>query len=337
MCFIIGIPFVHSTQLFELYSLSRLLSNYIHDLLVYDIPFTYCVCYILIPYFLLKGKYRLFGIFMFLSSLIGLALYVFMEYKQNRTMEELHHEPATVFNIIFIIRKIKVYLTYTGVSFILFASLKLFKSWYLKEKENQSLIRLNAEAQMENLRSRIHPHFLFNTLNTIYSFTLFDRSKTKAMLDRLYNILHYMIYDCNTATIALSKEIGALLDYINLEKERYGDKLILNITQSGSWNEKQITPLLLQPFVENAFKHGASKMIYRPWIDISLNIVDDHLHFDISNGVDNSGVASGRLGIGLDNIRRRLAILYPNRHVYETNNTESVFSVKLVIPVSSGN
>lgn len=335
MCFIIGIPFVHSTQLFELYSLSRLLSNYVHDLLVYDVPFTYFVCYFLIPNFLLKGKYRLFALYMFLITGIGLALYIFMEYNHNRAMEVLHHEPSTLFNIIFIIRKIKVYLTYTGVSFILFAALKLFKSWYLKEKENQNLIRLNGEAQMENLQSRIHPHFLFNTLNTIYSFALFDGSRTKSMLDKLYNILHYMIYDCDTPEISLSKEIQALLDYINLEKERYGNKLQLNISHSGSFREKRIAPLMLQPFVENAFKHGASKMINHPWIDISCEVRSDFFYFNITNGTHKDNSISDTPGIGHDNIKRRLNILYSDRHILEISRTDDSYKVKLVIPVSS--
>ncbi|MEP7266659.1 MAG: histidine kinase [Saprospiraceae bacterium] len=204
----------------------------------------------------------------------------------------------------------------------------------MKEKENQKLIVLNANAKMEILRSRIQPHFLFNTLNTIYSFTLFDHSKTSGMLSKLYNILHYMIYDCNTPQISFNKEINALLDYINLERERYGEKLSLHIKQSGSFQNKKITPLLLQPFVENAFKHGASKMIYHPWIDISISIQDHLLYFTISNSISENNSLSDTSGIGLDNIRKRLAILYPDQHVFEINKTEQVYTAKLIIPLA---
>lgn len=333
MCFLIGVPFVHSVQLLELYSLSQLFYNYIHDIVLFDIPLTYAVCYILIPKYLLKENYSRFGLYLFFLLLFFSQAFISYEYLSLRNIETSTNSPGTPFNLVFVMWKLKVFLTYTGVSLILFTSIKAFKIWYFKEKENQQLLQLNKESKIEILKSKIHPHFLFNTLNTIYSFTMFDRSKTKGMLERLYNILHYMIYDCNTEYISVSKEINILLDYINLEKERYGNRLSLTIHQTGEFKKALIAPLLLQPFVENAFKHGVAKSVSSTQVDIFFEAIDGFLHFTISNSIINNNSFNITMGIGIENIRSRLNILFPDRHVLEINQTENMFKVKMVIPL----
>lgn len=333
MCFIIGVPFVRAVELLELYSLSKLLFNYIHDIVLFDIPFTYLACYILFPKYLLKEKYTHFTISLAALTILFSVAFVIYEYEQIRNIELKTGNTLTSFNLYFVAWKLKVFFTYTGVSFILFTSIKLYKIWYLKEKENQELVLLNKEAKIELLQTRIHPHFLFNSLNTIYSFAFYDKMKSKDMLNKLYNILHYMVYDCNGEYILLSREINAVTDYINLEKERYGDRLRLDVHQIGNFSGKQIAPLLLQPFVENAFKHGASKVISDPWIKITIQVLNDYLHFTISNGTPTQTNQTNNVGIGIENIRNRLSILYPNQYVLNTSQTNSSFIVKLEVPL----
>lgn len=332
MCFLIGIPFVHSVQLFELYSWSILFYNYSQDIILFDIPFTYFTCYILIPRFLLRERYSLFGIYLFLTFLLFSISFICYEYQHLNTTASVRNSPEIPFDLVFVIWKLKVFFTYTGVSLILFTSIKLFKIWYLKEKENQYLLRLNKDAKIEILKSKIHPHFLFNTLNTIYSSALFDKTKTKGMLKMLYNILHYMIHDCNTEYISLTKEINTLLDYINLEKERYGERLNLKIRQSGEFNVVKIAPLLLQPFVENAFKHGVAKSVSPSFIDIIVETLDDFLFFTISNNIDKANVKQN-VGIGIENIKSRLNILFPDNYLLDINQMDDLFKVKLIVPL----
>lgn len=333
MCFIIGVPFVRAVELMELYSVSQLLYNYIHDIVLFDIPFTYITCYVLFNRYLIKEKYTYFGISLFVLTVLFSTGFVIYEFMQNRNIELSAGNPLTPFDLYFIFWKLKVFFTYTGVSFILFLSIKLYKLWYLKEKENQQLVLLNKEAKIEILQARIHPHFLFNSLNTIYSFAFYDQLKSKDMLKKLYTILHYMVYDCNGEYILLSKEIKAVEDYINLEKERYGDRLRLSVNQMGNFNGKQIAPLLLQPFVENAFKHGASKVISNPWIDITLQVLNEYLHFTITNGTPSHSNYTNSVGIGIENIKNRLSILYPNKYALNISQKDSSFIVKLEVPL----
>lgn len=333
MCFIIGVPFVRVVELMELYSVSQLLYNYIHDMVLFDIPFTYIACYFLFNTYLIKEKYSHFGISLLVLTILFSTGFVIYEYMQNRNIELSLSNPLTPFDLYFVCWKLKVFFTYTGVSFILFISIKLYKLWYLKEKENQQLVFLNKEAKIEILQARIHPHFLFNSLNTIYSFAFYDQIKSKDMLKKLYTILHYMVHDCTGDYILLENEISAVTDYINLEKERYGERLRINVNQIGSLEGKKIAPLLLQPFVENAFKHGASKMISDPWIDITIHVLHENLQFTISNGTPFFTDYAQSTGIGIENIKNRLTILYPNNYALNISHNESSFTVKLEVPL----
>ncbi len=199
------------------------------------------------------------------------------------------------------------------------------------------LMKANAEAEIELAKAQIHPHFLFNTLNNIYSFTLNKSPKAKGLISDLSGIMKYMMYDCNVEIISLAKEIKMLKDYIELEKVRYGNRLDIQIDIGGECENKMITPLLIIPFIENSFKHGASKMLKNPWIKLFIQADENVLHFAISNSKSSDVIVNGKGGIGLSNVKKRLELLYPQNHLLTIESTVNTFTVNMQIPLMEAN
>ncbi|WP_168731302.1 sensor histidine kinase [Robertkochia marina] len=222
----------------------------------------------------------------------------------------------------------------TGVS--LAASFKMFKHFYSKSLRNQELQRENSAAQLRLLMAQVHPHFMFNTLNNIYSQAQVESPKSAKMIMELSNILRYILDEGKKDWVPLDNELQMIVDYLNLEKIRYDKKLDLHYSFPKTGNDHNIAPLLLLPFVENCFKHGASKMIDHPWINIKAELTQETFSIKLRNGKKNK-VSAGkeRMGTGIENVRRRLALLYPGRHTLEIRDEEDVFMVNLQIVFGS--
>jgi len=190
------------------------------------------------------------------------------------------------------------------------------------------------ESELKFLKSQIHPHFLFNTLNNLYALTLDKSDKAPEVVVKLSDLLSYMLYECNVAFVPLEKEMQLLNDYLELEKIRYRNELKTDFDVNGRVAGKQVAPLLLLPFVENAFKHGLSKNIKNPWLNITLDIEDYSLIFKVENNkpvVDQTDETGYTEGIGLKNVRRRLDLIYPNGYQLNVENGKDLFSIKLSI------
>ena len=186
-----------------------------------NVPFCYITIYFLAPRYLLKKKYFLFVLnllftIIFVQALGNVSLYWFFG---------LHNLTAADFYLLIWSNSINFLSDGCVSACAVLLCLKLFKTWYIKQAEGQMLMKLNAEAEMQILKAQIHPHFLFNTLNNIYSFTLNKSPKAKELVENLNNIMRYMINDCNAELMPLEKEIKMLRDYIELEKVRYGNRL----------------------------------------------------------------------------------------------------------------
>lgn len=213
--------------------------------------------------------------------------------------------------------------------------IKLTKLWWLKQKETEQLAKEKASAELQLLKAQIHPHFLFNTLNNIYFFTLSASPLAPEMIKKLTAMLYYILNECNQTFVPLEKELKMIQDYIALEKIRYGEQLKLTIEINGSFQNKMIAPLLLIPFVENSFKHGASKMIGDPWIKLSINTEDNQLHFLLINSKPNADECTTPNGnIGLKNVKKRLQLLYPGLHELNIISEPESFTVFLKIRFS---
>jgi LytS/YehU family sensor histidine kinase len=225
---------------------------------------------------------------------------------------------------------------FEGPAFIgfLFIALKLFKDWQVKQKDNLDLRKENANAELLLLKAQIHPHFLFNTLNNIYSFTLDGSPQAKKMVKMLEDMLHYMIEECEQSRVSLDKEVAILRDYFELERIRYGNSIDMQFEIEGDYKGKVISPLLMIPFVENSFKHGTSRILREPWIKLFIQADDDVVHFSLTNSKPPEETPKGKKGIGLSNVKKRLELLYPAEHLLVIESTTNTFTVNMQIPIT---
>jgi two-component system LytT family sensor kinase len=222
-----------------------------------------------------------------------------------------------------------------------FFSIYYFIDLYDQQKQlnqYQKVFTDKLHAETSFLKTQINPHFLFNTLNNIYSLTLSKSADAARITRQLKELLTYMLNDCAQDTVALSGEIDFLKNYVALEQLRNKQEHIdISLNIAGDADGKEIAPLLLINFIENAFKHGVKSGIDRAYVRINLFIIDHMLSLEITNskpealasGEDLSVKHSG--GIGIKNVRRRLDILYPNRHKLRISQSKKEFSVYLNI------
>jgi two-component system, LytTR family, sensor kinase len=180
------------------------------------------------------------------------------------------------------------------------------------------------------LKTQIHPHFLFNTLNNLYALTLKKSERAPEMVLKLSELINYMLYECRSDEVDLSKEVNFIRSYVDIEKMRYGDKLDVDIRVKGELTDRKIAPLIILPFVENCFKHGASENLQQSWVKVTIDSHIDHLVIKVENSKSGRN-GNGSEGIGIQNVRRRLDLLYPGKHELKLINGEETFLVVLSI------
>lgn len=220
-----------------------------------------------------------------------------------------------------------------GISY--FSIIKLLIRFIKLRARNQQLLVEKKTSELNYLKSQTNPHFLFNTLNGIYSLARDKSDLTADSVMRLSDILRYMLYETQTALISIAKEIEIIEDYIELEKMRYDDSLKVIFEKDIDNTEQQIPPLLLIHLIENAFKHGVSETINSPCILIALTIKANRLLFTVDNSIVNKDTSDElNDNIGLANLRRQLGLLF-KEHQLTIKRTESSFLVSLEINLSS--
>ncbi len=216
-------------------------------------------------------------------------------------------------------------------------AIKLQRFYYKKEQINKTLEKEKIETELKFLKAQIHPHFLFNTLNSIYSLSLKKSAETPDAVLGLSKFLDYMLYECNDKFITVEREWEQLMNLVELEKLRYGDDLTISTKLINDNNESLIPPLLLLPFVENAFKHGADNLISDSWINIDLRLESQKLQFMVENSKAPSQTSEGLdsdKNIGLKNVKRRLVLFFPDKHELKILEEPDSFLVKLEIDLS---
>ncbi len=206
--------------------------------------------------------------------------------------------------------------------------------WFENQNLKSELLLQTKASELALLRSQINPHFLFNTLNNIYSLVYKKSDEAPDGLMKMSSIMRYMLYESKSDHILLDKEIEYLQGFIELEKLRLPQKDFVEMTIAGAIEGRSIAPMMLIPFVENAFKHG-NKNCPSPGIRINFYIDPHWMQFEISNCTRKNPDAhlDPVSGIGIQNIRRRLEILYPLRHKLEITRTDDLFTVLLIIYV----
>ncbi|NII24441.1 histidine kinase [Pseudoflavitalea sp. X16] len=211
------------------------------------------------------------------------------------------------------------------------AAIKLMKYWYVKEQRNLQLQKENAESQLQLLKAQVHPHFLFNTLNNIYSHTQGVAPVASQLVMGLSDMLRFMLYECNQPLVPLSKELTLIRDYITLEKIRYDEQFDIHLDIPTDTGNLHIAPLLLLPLVENCFKHGTSNMLEQPWLSLQVQLKEDTMEVRLMNGKAKEKKPTNSFGIGIQNVRKRLDLLYPEKHVLKIMDEEEVFVVQLTL------
>lgn len=199
------------------------------------------------------------------------------------------------------------------------------------EKDKIELERDNLAMELEILKSQVSPHFLFNTLNSIYRMSETGDSKTSESIMRLSNMLRYLLYQTNDEKILLSKELEFLQDYLSLAKLRFGDSTKVLLKLDSIDEPYKILPLILIPFVENAIKHGPERSRKESWLKVSLKMIDDKLDFVVSNSVNRNSEKPPLGGIGLKNVARRLDLRYANNYTLNIEDGEEFYSAHLII------
>lgn len=208
-------------------------------------------------------------------------------------------------------------------------SIKLFKSKYESQQREQELEKEKLRAELSFLKAQINPHFLFNTLNNIYGLSLKKSPETSSSILKLSELLRFMIHDGSLERIKLSDEIKTLHDYIELEKLRYGERLNISFEMEVDNENEMVAPLLLLPFVENSFKHGASESRFAATINITLKLKKGVLTFKVINSKEDERYNNN--GIGLKNIKRQLELIYGKDHWLEIKNSPEIFEAYLTI------
>jgi hypothetical protein len=305
--------------------------------LVMNMIFSYSVIYFLIPRYFKKRKYFVFALgFIILYLFIDLAgsMHVRLLAGQQLFRAIGYTEVTTLFDKAAVIRLFGNLPLICG----LLLSLKTLKNWRLEQLRTDILAKENANAELQLLKAQIHPHFLFNTLNNIYSFSLYKSPQAGTLVNKLSGMLDYMIHECDEKMVALEKELMIIEDYMSLEKIRYGKRLDMQVEIHGDFENKFIAPLLMIPFVENCFKHGTSQMLQHPWIKLEITTMKDQLFFKLSNSKPSLfNPKEQDKGIGLVNVRKRLQLLYPRKYQLEITETEDTFTVSMQILLEEKN
>ncbi len=191
----------------------------------------------------------------------------------------------------------------------------------------------NLKSELSFLRSQMSPHFLFNVMNNITAMIRLKSEDLEPTVMKLSSLMQYMLYETDEDKVILKSEVEYLRAYIDLQRQRFGDELILIILFDIKEDWHAIEPMLLIPFVENAFKHGGQ--LQQPEIHISLSVENNELYFTVKNKFeDNQNIKDKTSGIGLANVRRRLELLYPGKHILNIGNQHGHFTIKLQITLS---
>ena len=334
--FWIGVFLLYSQVLFH--NGSTFWYGFVNNIVIFPsiIGASYFLIYFQIPQYIYPRKYLHFGISFLLSMYVFTVLARLLTIYVAEPVLGLDRPFPNMWAVVLVSidRLIQNYFFTVALGSLTVASVKMIKEHMLSKQKAERLEREKSKAELNFLKAQIHPHFLFNTLNNLYTLTLQKSDEAPKTVVKLSEMLDYMLYQCNDPKVPISKEIQLLNNYIDLEKLRYGDRLDFSFTESVDHPDTPIAPLILLSIVENAFKHGASGAIKKPTIQIKLEVADNQLHMRVFNTKAQKAQADPagyKEGIGVSNIKRQLELVYANRYRLETDEKEETYEVNLHI------
>ena len=287
----------------------------------------YINLYLLIPLFLNKRKYLLYGILLILC-IAGST------YLNQLTFEHIIDFilPGYYFISYFVfIDLLKFFTAFIGITSLI----KLSKGYFMLLEARNQLMKIQkekSEAELNALRVQVNPHFLFNGLNSIYSLVLNHSGKAPETILKLSEILRYILYETRKEQVDLKTELGYMQNYIDIQKLRSGPLAKIEVSIAGNPDNRKIAPLLFLPLIENSFKHGIKGETGSVFVVMEWTIGKDFIRFVAENnkGADDAGLDRHQ-GIGLENLKQRLNLVYPGKHHFKITETEDRFKVELKI------
>ncbi|MBW1297746.1 sensor histidine kinase [Aquimarina litoralis] len=300
---------------------------------VFQAAAVYFNLYYLIPKFLEKREYLKYLVFFALTILVTVLIltsgYYVTAYVANSTVAELFDNQS----FSKLLRSGPI--SSTLASMTLAMSIKLTKNWIKSQQQQQLLEKEKIETELKFLKSQFNPHFLFNTINSIFVLIHKNPDMASESLANFSDLMRYQLYECNESKIPLEKEINYLKNFINLGKLRLDKTVKVSTTiKDQAYGNISIAPFILMPFVENAFKHVSQGEDQKNWIEIELYCQEENILFRITNSINsydnyNAEDLMKNSGIGLKNVRRRLDLVYNNQYQLDINKTDKIFTIEL--------
>ncbi|MEZ4827872.1 MAG: histidine kinase [Bacteroidia bacterium] len=296
-----------------------LIMAFFHALLVYS------HLYLLLPRFFERKKYGLYvlSLVLILPLSVGLKIMTDMGLARLATVEtglllSRTHILGTIFSSVIIL--------------LITFPLKMIQYGAQKDILQEELKNQRLEAELKFLKAQVNPHFLFNTLNNIYTLAFTQSDQTAPTVMKLSEMMRYMLYECRAERVPLESEVHYLRNFIELQQLKTPGHQNISFEITGKTQAISIPPLLFVPLMENAFKHGNLSDLRAGWVTARLEVSEGNVSFHISNSLGRETRKDPVGGIGLENIRKRLELIYPDRHTLEITATADRYSVMLSIP-----
>ncbi len=282
----------------------------------------------LIPNYLSRTKFLNYCLLLIASVILITPLSIFVQYLRFYNLPEYQQlliktQPAQ-FMLTFII---------AGTSTIF----NIISEWLRGQRVRTELQKQTMKSELRFLKSQINPHFLFNTLNNLYALTLKKSDKAPDIVLKLSEMMRYMLYECNERRVPLRKEVNYLRNYLDLERLRQGPNVEIRFSVEGQVLNQEVSPLIFIPFVENSFKHGLSNQLTTGFVHIDLVVEPREIYFRIENTKPSMPIRRNHRsgGIGLQNVKRRLELLYPNHYNLDIQDQPDLYTVNLNINLYS--
>jgi hypothetical protein len=324
---------VYHSFFWFIYALIMLLLNENHEQWRYSITnvfihtcfvalLVYYNFYYLIPNFLSRKRFFLYAFWLAFATLLVTPLELILLYwnltgRENAQLNLIENQGSHYLVLLLVV-------SFSSV-------LRIIKYWFVQERVQRDLERRNLQSELSFLKSQINPHFLFNTLNSLYALTLKKSDEAPEVVLRLSEMMRYMLYECNEKYVSLQSELQYIKNYLALERVRYGAKAQIEFDCIiDKEDDYQVAPLLFITFLENSFKHGLSHRITAGFVTVYLQVENGQLEFYVDNSkADKKDESYYQGGIGLKNVRRRLELLYPDAYQLDIDEDETTYSVHL--------
>lgn len=297
-----------------------------------DIVFCYAVLYLLLPKYLLQGKYVMFfillGLFMLLDAALSQYFYLWLINPLRRAFHLMEFESISFTDLL---RGMSGVLMITGIA----CSIRFLKMWNIKKQELDLVKSEKLRKEIQFIDTYIQPSFLPLLLKKIYSYSFSSSNKVPEMLEKLQRILAYLINECNQSSVLLSHEIASISDLIQLERLTNSDRLVITFEQSGDPENFHISPFILFPLVENNFRQVNDNITDKHWTTIILKMVGTSIQLQLKNSkpVETSNLMNYETRT-IQQLKKRLELLYPGSHILNIIIEENVFNISIEIDLS---